>query len=243
MSSFRDILKGLRDIIYPDLCLICRHKLYAQRADSFVCPGCWAKIKKNTPPFCRRCGRHLKERSLTGNICPSCVRRPPIFDRAFCPCSYEGVLKELIQDFKYRNKDFLGGILSSLMAEFIREYELPLEFIDSIIPIPLHKTRLREREFNQSQILAAHLSEEFGIEMLTEGLIRNRSTRAQADLEGEARLENVKGSFSVKQAEKVRGKNILLVDDVLTTGATSSEAASALKSSGANIVFILSLAN
>lgn len=243
MGKFKDLLKGIRDIIYPPLCFSCRNKLSAGYTDSFICPGCWAKIKKNTPPFCRRCGRQLKEYRVRGNICPSCIRRPPVFDRAFSPCSYEGVLKELIRAFKYGNNDFLGPLLSSLMVEFIKDYELPLEFIDAIIPVPLHKTRLREREFNQAQVLSEHLSQEFGIEVMADNLIRIRSTRPQADLQGDERLQNVKGSFSVRQGQALRGKNILLVDDVLTTGATSSEAAATLKESGAGIVFVLSVAN
>ena len=243
MGKFSRLLKGLRDIIYPKLCLACKQKLFPGSIDGFVCPGCWAKIKKNTPPFCRRCGRQLQGNVLAKNICPGCVRRPPHFDRAFSPCAYEGVTKKLIQEFKYKKKDYLGFTLSRLLIEFIKEYALPLDLIDWVVPVPLHRTRMREREFNQARVLADYVAGEFKIEMLADNLIRQRYTKTQTDLEVQERLLNVRDSFLVKDVRSVQGKNILLVDDVLTTGATSSEAASALKKAGAGIVFVATLAN
>jgi competence protein ComFC len=243
MIKFSWLLKGLRDIIYPKLCLICKQKLTSCSIDGFVCPDCWAKIKKNTPPFCRRCGRQLQGNALAKNICASCVRSSPHFDRAFSPCSYEGITKELIHEFKYKKKDYLGYTLNRLLIEFIREYNIPMDMMERIIPVPLHKTRMREREFNQAQVLAAYIAGEFKIKMLENSLIRHRYTKTQTDLEGPERLLNVRDSFLVKEDGAIQGKNILLVDDVLTTGATSSEAASALKQAGANIVFVATLAN
>jgi len=129
------------------------------------------------------------------------------------------------------------------MIDFIREYDLPIGDMDFIIPVPLHKTRLREREFNQAEILSDCIAREFNKKVGGDYLIRNRATRTQTELEDGERLLNVRGSFSVKENGCVTGKNILLVDDVLTTAATSSEAASVLKDAGANIVFVLTLAN
>jgi len=129
------------------------------------------------------------------------------------------------------------------MVEFIKEYNAPIDYVDFIIPIPLHKTKLREREFNQAEILSRHIAKEFRKCVLTDVLLRTRETKTQADLEMAERILNVRDSFSVTKHEQIRRKNILLVDDVLTTGATSSEAAKALKNAGANIVFVLTLAN
>ncbi len=243
MGKFSRLLKGLRDIIYPKLCLICKQKLTVSSIGGFVCLECWAKIKKNNPPFCRRCGRQLRGSGLARNICPDCVRNSPHFDRAFSPCSYEGVIRELIQEFKYKKKDYLGQSLSRLLVEFIKEYALPMEIIEWVIPVPLHKTRMREREFNQAGVLAGHVAEEFKIKMLEDNLIRHRYTKTQTELETSDRLLNIRDSFLVKREKEIQGKNILLVDDVLTTGATSSEAASVLKRAGARIVFVLTLAN
>jgi len=240
---FGGILKGLADIIYPKVCLSCKTKLDASSLDGIICRQCWGKIKRNAPPFCHSCGRHLEKAGFTKNLCPGCLKRKVHFDRAFSPCAYDGVLKELIHNFKYSGKDYLGRTLSKLMLEFIREYNLPMDYVDAIVPIPLHKTRLREREFNQAHILGVHIAKEFNKELFSDILIRHRNTQTQTELETAERLLNVRDSFSVNRKEMIRGKNLLLVDDVLTTGATSSEAARTLKDAGAGIVFVLTLAN
>lgn len=129
------------------------------------------------------------------------------------------------------------------MVEFIKEYDLPINFIDYIVPIPLHKVRLREREFNQAEILGGHLSREFNKELRPDALIRLRNSRTQTELNAGERFQNVKDAFSVKTGLNLKNKNILLVDDVFTSGATASEAALALKTSGAGIIFVLTLAN
>jgi ComF family protein len=238
------LIKGLVDIVYLRTCLVCKTRLKGiSSIDNLVCGQCWNKIKKNPPPFCHSCGRHLDGKNSVKNICLKCVRKKIHFDRAFSPCLYDGVIKELIHEFKYNGKDYLGRTLSRLMIEFIKEYALPMDCLDLIVPVPLHKTRFREREFNQAQILSGYIAKEFDKKVLDNALIRNRHTKTQTELEEDKRFLNVQNSFSVVRAEDIKGANILLVDDVLTTTATSSEAAHALKKSGANIVFVLTLAN
>lgn len=237
-------LKSLLEFIYPKVCIVCKNKLKdISSVDNIVCNNCWGKIKRNLPPFCHCCGRHLAAGNLTKNICPRCLRKNLYFDRAFSPCVYEGVIKELTHEFKYKNKEHLAPLLSKLMIEFIKEYSLPLDLINFIVPVPLHKSRLREREFNQALALSSYIADEFKKEILDGCLLRHRPTKTQTELEDSQRFLNVRNSFLVARKEAVKGKNILLVDDVLTTGATSSEAAGALKSAGANIVFVLTLAN
>jgi ComF family protein len=238
------LVKGLVDIVYPRVCLVCKTRLKGIASiDSLICAQCWDKIKKNPPPFCHSCGRHLDGKNSVKNICLKCVRKKFHFDRAFSPCLYEGVIKELIHEFKYNGKDYLGQTLSRLMVEFIKEYALPMDYLDLIVPVPLHKVRLREREFNQARILSEHIARQFDKKMLDNALIRSRHTKTQTELEETSRFLNVQNSFSMVRNDSVKGANILLVDDVLTTAATASEAAYALKKSGANIVFVLTLAN
>jgi ComF family protein len=129
------------------------------------------------------------------------------------------------------------------MIGFIKEYSLPINDMDLILPVPLHTQRLREREFNQAGLLSRNIAAHFKKESCDNILRRSRPTKTQTDLETNQRFLNVKGSFSVNDKADLKGKNILLVDDVLTTGATSSEAALTLKNAGANIVFVLTLAN
>ena len=242
MNMLRKFLNALMDIVYPRTCLVCkRHLKETACVDNLVCMECWGKIKINPPPFCRHCGRHMENPER--NICPNCVRKQLHFDRAFSPCVYEGVIKELIHAFKYQGKDYLGQTLTRLMIEFIEDYNLPIGMLDLVVPVPLHKTRLREREFNQAQILSNHIARKFNKNVLHDSLRRLRHTKTQTELEIDQRLLNVKNSFAVTKNREIKGKNILLVDDVLTTGATCSEAAYVLKNAGANIVFVLTLAN
>jgi ComF family protein len=243
MDMLRRLISGLVEIIYPKTCLACKNKLKPVSVDELICLECWNNIARNIPPFCHSCGRRLEKSNLTKSICPGCLKKRLHFDRAFSPCRYDGVMKTLIHEFKYKGKDHLGSSLSKLMIEFIREYNLPMDYLDAIVPIPLHKTRLREREFNQAEILSRHVAREFKKDLLSGVLRRHRQTKTQTDLEPGERFLNVQGSFSVASPEAIKGKNLLIVDDVLTTGATSSEAASALKASGAKVVFVLTLAN
>lgn len=239
----RRFFRVLKDIAYPKTCLACKNKLDAIDNDDLICSLCRLKIKRNMPPFCHSCGRHLEKINRNKSICPGCLKKVLRFDRAFSPCLYEGVVKELVHEFKYKNKEHLGKPLSGIMIEFIKEYDLPIDYLDLIIPVPLHKTRLREREFNQAEVLGRHIAAEFNKELAQGALIRHRLTRTQTELPVNKRFINVKDSFSVADNCNLRNKNVLLVDDVLTTGATSSEAANAIKNAGANIVFVLTLAN
>jgi ComF family protein len=244
MNMLRKLMKGLIDVVFPRVCLACRQPAKeALLIDNLICAQCWGKIKKNPPPFCHCCGKHLKGKHLVKNICGQCLKGKLHFDRAFSPCLYEGVAKELIHQFKYKNKEHLGRPLSRLMIEFIREYNVPMEYVDVIVPVPLHKSRLYEREFNQAHVLSKPIAEEFGKRVLADVLIRHRRTKTQTDLEERERFLNVQGSFSIVDRKKINGANCLLIDDVLTTGATASEAASVLKNAGAHIVFVLTLVN
>ncbi len=238
------LLKGLGEIIYPKTCVVCKKSLKNKgNIDDVLCLECWGGIKRNLPPFCYSCGRRLTQDKFSKNICPHCVKKRLHFDRAFSPCIYEGTVKELIHQFKYNGKDYLGRTLSRLMIDFIKEYDLPMDYLDCVVPVPLHQARLREREFNQAEILSRHIAGEFKKSVLNDTLLRHRPTATQTELDIEKRFLNVRGSFSVSRESDIRNKNILLIDDVLTTAATSSEAAYALKEAGANIVFVLTLAN
>lgn len=242
--ELKKILKSLGDFFLPQLCPCCKKQLQPDYAvDGQICLDCWQGIKKNLPPFCYFCGRRLGKDSLAKNVCPACCRKNLNYDRAYAVAAYEGVMKELICEFKYKRKKRLANILARLMLEFIEEYKIPIWFIDYIIAIPLHPARLREREFNQSALLARIISEKLQKNLLINVLMRKRYNKSQAGLEDARRQENVKDVFLVKDNSLLKDKNILLIDDVITTGATSSEAARVLKEAGCRSVFVMALAN
>jgi len=237
------LLKGLKDLFYPNCCLVCKNRINSNQEQDFVCVSCQGKIEMNLPPFCAYCGRRLDKFSLAKNICSGCLKTRFHFDRAFSPCKYSGPIKKLVHEFKYTGRDYLGKSLGKIMNNFIREYNLPIGYMDFIIPVPLHTSRLRQREFNQAQILSEQVAGEFDKKVLAGVLIRNKATKTQTELNPEERRLNVKESFCVTKPELVKNMNLLLIDDVLTTGATSSEAARSLKESGARIVFVMTLAS
>ena len=241
----RGLFKGLRDLIYPNCCLVCKNRIPPLDQQQLICAGCWDKVEKNLPPFCASCGRHLTPEAIEKNTCPGCLKCGAnfYFDRAFSPCTYTGSVKKLIHEFKYSGKDYLGKPLGKLMHAFIRDYQLPIEHLDFVVPIPLHKSRQREREFNQAEILSQEVAREFEKKVLTDALIRVKPTKTQTKLTFQERCQNVEKSFIVAKPELIKDMNLLLIDDVLTTGATSSEAAKCLKEAGARKVLLLTLAS
>lgn len=229
------ILSGLVNIIYPEQCLICK-KLFKQ--EIIVCRDCLNSIKMNVPPFCRRCGRNLKEAT-----CPYCRNTRLYFDRAFSPCRYVGTNTELIHLFKYKGKIKISGIVAEALIKFITNFHIAMDKIDIIVPVPLSRPKLREREFNQSELISLPIAEKFRIQHSAGNLIRLSNNKAQAKLKAQSRFKNIQGAFAVKNKDEFYGRNVLLVDDVLTTGATCSEAARALKESGAKSVSVLTFAS
>lgn len=240
---FKSFFKTLQEIIYPRYCLLCRKRNPLLEEDEPVCHSCIAKIIPNTAPFCKKCGRKILRLDASGGICALCCKSRFHFDRAFAGYPYDGIIKELIHQFKYKNKISLGKRLSWLLIEFTEEYRLPLDGSDCVIPIPLYTAKLREREFNQAQILAHYLSCHYKLMQVDNNLQRIRNTATQTELDKAARLENVRGAFKLKNPQGIKDKTILLIDDVFTTGATASEAAGALKNAGASAVYVLTLAN
>lgn len=238
-----DYIRSLADLVFPQHCLGCNRVLKNSRG-AVICGACWQAIKKNTPPFCRSCGRNLNWKTSHHTVCNNCLKKTVHFDRAFSPCVYDGVVKKMIHACKYSGADHISEPLAKLILDFINEYQLPpLEYFDMIIPVPLHKNRLREREFNQAELIAQHISAASGLALCTNALTRVKDTPTQTKMTDHGRFNNVRDSFTVTTPEIIQDKMIILLDDVLTTGATASEAAKELKKSGCRTVFVLSVAS
>ncbi len=195
-----------------------------------------------TGPVCPSCGRQIGSPEALSHSpdhrCLACRRTPPVFDQALAIGYFEGSLREAIHQFKYRPCRALGGPLALWMAKNIR----PVGGIDCVVPVPLHISRLRHRGFNQALLLAHGISEAFSLSLSYDNLKRVRPTRPQVELPGDERIKNVAGAFALMRPQEMKGKDIILVDDVFTTGATMNECARVLKDSGASRVTALTLA-
>jgi ComF family protein len=180
--------------------------------------------------------------SPKGVLCGPCGDEPFVFDQARSFGLYEGALREIIGQFKYRGLLPLAKPLGNCLTHALDRLELDGGSIDLILPVPLHRTRERQRGFNQAAMLAARIGRLRGLRVAGRDCVRIRNTPPQTGLGRAERRKNVKGAFAVPKPERVRGLNVLLVDDVMTTGATADSCARALNDAGAKGVWVLTLA-
>ena len=188
--------------------------------------------------------RSFSSPSVSGHTCGECIKNPPYFDGAISAGPYTEVLAEAIKLFKYKKKIHIGLALAGhdvMVAGLTNLIQRCSEW-PFLIPVPLHQNRLREREYNQSAIIASVISSKFGIPVITYILSRQRYTKPQVELGFRERKENVTGAFTVQDNVDIKGKNIILVDDVYTTGSTVNECAKVLKKNGAGKVYVVTIA-
>ncbi len=234
------LIQGLIDILYPPFCLLCHASLVPAVPSPVLCPECLRKITRNHPPFCRRCSRPLKNAAFSE--CLSCRRRTPGFDHAWAACLYTEPIQQLVHLMKYGRYTGLRHLFTELILEFLAFYHIELADYDWLIPVPLHPTRLRERGFNQSLLIASLLSRRTGLAMNTKILYRSAYHPNQARVDAKQRWTNTSQAFRIKPNINITNKNLLVLDDLLTTGATASAIASTLKHHGARQVDIITLA-
>jgi len=236
-----DLFRGVWHALWPSRCPLCREPLSLSEWDSF-CSWCLETIKPVGEPVCRVCGRALSEAgSPPQEVCGFCTTHPPSFDLARVHGIYEGALREAIRDFKFKGKRSLAPAQARLMAEAFSEWFTDVS-LDAVVPVPLHKSRIAERGFNQAVDLARPVGRARDLPVLYDALLRTRPTEPQYGLTINQRRENVRGAFSTKRPELVKDRSLILVDDILTTGTTVSECAKMLKRAGAKKVAVLALA-
>lgn len=232
------------DFMVPAECQACCQFLGDQRVAIF-CRACWDAIPVITEPYCLRCGLPFPPPSSahpTGRtVCGGCRRSAPFFDRAWAAAYYDGVMQEAILHFKFKHKDQLGRPLAQIMLDQFPA-NLDLSPYDLVLPVPLHISRQRQRGYNQAAILAKHLAKCLHLPLMRNNLRRIRPTSPQTSLTSrKARLANVKDAFWVARPTRLRGRNVILVDDVMTTGVTVNECARTLKKAGVRSVLVLAL--
>ena len=228
----RSELTGLLDLLLPPLCLVCRERSTIHR-QTMLCAECDEQLPRYSGARCTCCALPF---AATGgsHLCEACLRHRPAFSSIFYHGLYKEQLRDSIQRFKYHDDISLARVLGQLTvsstAADLHSYDPEL-----IIPVPLHRTRLRQRGYNQALLLARELGELDRYPVTSQGLRRVRPTVTQQGLDAGERRRNVRGAFEV-DGEPVRGKRVLLVDDVMTTGATLHECARILRRAGATDV-------
>jgi len=226
LRHFSELINSFLDFIYPPHCLVCGRYLSEKERD--VCEGCWNNLGTIPDPFCPVCRSFLHKTEIRCSICSEdlnllYVKSLGVFDDFY---------KELIHRFKYKGKLSLGKNLSRKLAKEI-EKDQRFSGFDLLIPVPLHPARKRERGSNQSEIIGGIISGELNVPFSIDVLKRVKNTKDQTKLNEEQRKENVKDAFEVSFSGSVKDKKIILVDDVITTGATLNECARILKNNGA----------
>jgi ComF family protein len=187
------------------------------------------------PPCCPRCGRPL----FQSNICPGCIEAKAEIDGIRAPFLFSGVIRNAIHELKYRNLRAAAPRLAGFLHDFLLENPMPG---DVLVPVPMHSKRQRERGYNQSSLLAVELGHLHGMPVVQNCLVRRTYTPPQARTSSAAdRHKNMDGAFACRD-DRLRGKQVILIDDVSTSGATLNACAGVLKSAGAAAVWGLVLA-
>ncbi|HYG59203.1 MAG TPA: double zinc ribbon domain-containing protein [Symbiobacteriaceae bacterium] len=234
---FRLIVSGLLNLVWPlrTQCLLCREPLPDTPGAALVCAPCLAGM--GFPVGVRRCANCTRPVETDEGLCADCEHGSP-FGVVFALGAHENSLREAVHHLKFGDRDELGPLLGARLAGRITVSH------DCVVPVPLHRSRLRERGYNQAALIARAIGAGKAIPVYETGLVRTRRTGHQAKLQRGNRLHNLQGAFAISPgtAPPWAGRRVLLVDDVLTTGATAAAAAEILYHSGARSVDLAVLA-
>jgi ComF family protein len=241
-------------VIFPPKCLVCSNHYVWQPSTGtigsdpvskvtaqYFCESCRKGLAPISSPFCSKCGIPFVSREGEDHRCSECLLEKKYFRKARAFGVYDGILMEAIHVFKYGKKTSLSEPLGGLAKEAFFQF-WDSNSIDLLVSVPLHVKRLRERGFNQAHLLIRKWAKQEGIPFDGLTLSRCRWTEPQTNLRRTERRKNIKGAFSLRYPEKIKGQKILLVDDVFTTGATANECARVLTKAGAEFVDVLTLA-
>lgn len=242
-KTLADTFNRIVALVYPDLCQVCRNE-QATAAEGYVCGRCWSGIEGIhfiAEPFCRCCGNPFEGEISSSFECSNCRDQKLYFRSARAAVKMTGLMKEVIHKYKYNQalwfEPFLGGLFGRSAVECLKKSE-----VRALVPIPLHWKKKWERSFNQSERLANLLSAKTGIPVYAKLLKRIQPTPTQTRLTRAQRMENVKGAFVYNAKSNLNGGTVVLIDDVLTTGATASECAKVLMRNGASSVDVWTVA-
>ena len=232
----RSVGRRTLDFLLPPRCLGCGSQVDEPGA---LCAACWDGVQFLGPPLCAVCGLPFELDPGADALCGACIAAPPPFRRARAVMRYDDASRSLVLRFKHADRIDAAPAFGRWLVRAGRDV---LMDADVIAPVPLHRWRLFHRRYNQSALLALEVGRLTGIQVAVDLLERRRHTPIQGGLDRSGRETNVKGAFAVARPLSVQGKSVLLVDDVMTTGATLAECARVLARAGARAVDVLALA-
>lgn len=231
MEELRKFAREIWNAVFPETaCFVCGEELNDEKL--CLCKSCKSEFVFATN-VCLKCGSPIEN----GKLCSMCRNRKRTFAVARAPLVFDGKVREIVWNFKYNKRPDLAKYLARFMEPLFCEFGE----VDVLIPVPLHDHKLKLRGYNQSKLLAEELSKLVGVEVDCESLIRVKNTETQTNLNFEQRRDNMKDAFEVV-GDGFKGKHVLVVDDVLTTGATAESCATALAKAGASCVDVLTVA-
>ena len=229
----------LLDLVWPRTCEICGHP--AGDAARYLCWDCLSALSVIELPHCSRCGDPVEGAITRDFICSFCVDHKPAFDLARSAIRFKGGIRDVLHRFKYSNATYLDRDLATLLHACVRSHYSGKRF-DAVTFVPLHRVKERARTYNQASLLAGHLSKLMDVPLARGCLRRVRETGSQTHLNLKQRARNVEGAFEARNPEWIAGRSFLLVDDVMTTGATVSVVSRVLKEAGAVEVCVVTVA-
>ncbi|NDE89706.1 MAG: ComF family protein [Alphaproteobacteria bacterium] len=241
LNQFHQQAVNSLNVLLPPLCVMCDDLVSESHG---FCGPCWQGLTFIAPPLCVCCGLPFEYEGQSINedaLCGACLLAMPHFTHARSALVYNDASKSLILPFKHNDRTDYSRALARLL---LNAGQAMIERADALLPVPLHFMRLFSRRYNQSALLVHHLAKATGKDMLLHGLVRSKATQSQGHLSREQREKNVKNAFLVrpKAIAMIKGKHLLLIDDVLTTGATANACVSALLKAGAARVEVLTIA-
>jgi ComF family protein len=231
-------LLPLADLLFPPRCPLCGAPLATQEG---LCAACWSALAMPAEPSCTRCQRPFGDGAAEGMVCAGCLAEPPRHDGIAAATLYNEPARRLILALKRGGRIALAPFLGRMIAGRLLHPGLPSIGPDwVVVPVPLHRWRLWGRGFNQSALLAKAVARERGATLLVDGLVRRKATPVLGGLGAPARAKALAGAIAVnpKRAGRLRGARVVLVDDVVTSGATTGACVRALRQSGAKSVVI-----
>lgn len=238
LSFLKQAVRAVGTLFYPPHCVNCSIALENEES---LCEECQKSMEPISAPFCEVCSQPFEGMFPSEFTCSNCEERDLSFSCSVSAYRSKGIVRELVHRFKYNRETHLRRQLAAWLAESLLDVRIQSEPFELLVPVPLHPTRQRKRQFNQAEVLARSVAKRHGLPVLN-ALRRIRKTESQTRLDRRERMENLRNAFELRKNVDVSGRHLVLVDDVFTTGSTIGECARVLKGAGASSVRAITVA-